>query len=90
MAPKPRQTNKTQTLVAKSAAASTTVPATTSSVTATAATPETEVDKVSDDLQYCYGKLFKLKGLIITETDSKELKDHITRFGNFLVSSSLL
>ena len=86
MPPKPRQTHKTQTLVAKSAAAPATVPAT----TATPATPETELDKVSDDLQYCYGKLFELKGLIISETDARQLKDHVTRFGNFLVSSSLL
>lgn len=78
MAPKPRQTNKTQTLVAKT---SSSAPAHTAAVT--------EADKVSADLQYCYAKLSELKDLIIAETDGRQLKDHVTRFGNFLVSHSV-
>ena len=89
MAPKaPKNIPQCQTLTAKASSSSAIAPVATAPVlVAPALTAES--NKLFLDFVYCHNKLLALKDEIVTETDSKLLRELYGQLGNSLVSLSV-
>ena len=86
MAPKaPKNIPQRQTLTAKASSSSATAPVPTAPVLV-APSLTAESNKLFLDFVYCHDKLLALKDEVLTETDSKSLRELYGQLGNALVS----